>query len=80
MVFAMVDSTKGHGEFVTDLKRKTSLLREAHMMRMRGSAAADQAGLLGDKAKVLLERIRIAQSLWRENISIGRDQQKSTPK
>ena len=54
VVFAVVDGAKRHGEFVADLQRQPSRLCKTNVMRMRRGAAADQAGLLGDKAQVLL--------------------------
>ena len=50
MVFTMVNGAKRHGEFVTDLQRKPPRLRIANVMGVGWGAAADQAGLLGDKA------------------------------
>jgi DNA-binding XRE family transcriptional regulator len=48
-----MDGAQRHGELVTDLEGEASWLCVTDMMRMRGCAAADQAGLLRDKAEVL---------------------------
>ena len=53
MIFAVVDGAERHGEFVAHFERKPSRLRVANMMGMGRGAAADDAWLLGDKAKVL---------------------------
>jgi hypothetical protein len=53
MDLTMMAATKGNSEFVTDLAAKRSWLRKTQMMRVGGRAAADQAGLLHDEAKVL---------------------------
>ena len=60
MIFAMVDGAERNGEFVADLQGKPLGLRKANVMGVGWGAAADQAGLLGDKAEVLLR----ADAFW----------------
>ena len=48
----MVDRTKRNRKFITYFQGKSARLRESHMMRMRGCATADQAGLLANKPEV----------------------------
>ena len=49
MVFGMVDGTEGYRELITDLKRQTFWLGIADVMRLRGNATTDEAGLTRDK-------------------------------
>jgi hypothetical protein len=50
----MMRATQRHGELVADLEAETAGLREPQMGRVRGLASADEAGLFGHKAQVLL--------------------------
>jgi hypothetical protein len=52
--FTVMCSAKRDREFVADLLTEPALLRKAQMVRVAGLAAADEAGLPGDKAQVLL--------------------------
>jgi hypothetical protein len=52
--FAMMAAAQGHAEFVADLEAQTAGLCKAHMVGIAGLPGADQAGLFGDKPKVVL--------------------------
>ena len=54
VVFAVVDSTKRHGEFVTCLESKTPWLGIAHVMRVRRPVAAAETGLLRNAEVVVI--------------------------
>ena len=49
----MMDAAERDREFVAGLAAERARLQVPQMMRIRGLAAADQAGLLGDVTKVL---------------------------
>ena len=53
VIFAVVDGAERHGEFVAHFECNPSRLRVADMMGVGWGTAADDAWLLGDKAKVL---------------------------
>lgn len=61
MILAVVRGAQRHGKLVADFERKATGLRIAHVMGMRRVATADEAGLLGHKAKVL-ERTRLGSA------------------
>ena len=50
---AMMDTAEGHGEFVAGLAAERARLQVAKVMRVGWLATADEARLLGDRAKVL---------------------------
>ena len=50
---AVMDTAEGHGEFIAGSTAERARLQVAKMMRVGWSAAADEARLLGDIAKVL---------------------------
>jgi hypothetical protein len=50
---AMMDATKRNREFVAGLATERARLHEPQVMRVGGFATANEAGLLGDVAKVL---------------------------
>jgi hypothetical protein len=50
---AMVDATERYGEFIAGLAAERAWLQVAQVMRIGWLATADQAWLLGDRAKVL---------------------------
>jgi hypothetical protein len=50
---AMMDTAEGHGEFIAGPAAERARLQVAKMMRVGWSAAADEARLFGDVAKVL---------------------------
>jgi len=54
VVLMMMDSAQRHGEFVANFEPHSSRLREAHMVRMRGLAPTDRAGLPGNVLQMLL--------------------------
>ena len=54
VVLLMVDGAEGYREFIADLEPKTPRLREADVMGVARRSAANKAGLLGDKAQMLL--------------------------
>jgi hypothetical protein len=54
MQFAVMCATKRNGEFVADLLSKSTRLCKTQMVRVARLAAADEAGLPGHKAQVLL--------------------------
>src|SRR5512146_1976743 len=54
MNLAMVGPTHGHRELVADLPAECTKLGKAQVVRIRGGAAADEAGLLSDELEVLL--------------------------
>ena len=58
--FAMVTSAQGDSEFVADLPPERSALREAKVMSIRGSPAADQTRMCGDK----LDMIAVTNAPW----------------
>ena len=51
---AMMDPAQRHRELVADLTADCAVLCEAQVMRIRGLAAANQAGLLSNKSDVVL--------------------------
>jgi hypothetical protein len=53
MDLAMVSSAQWDGELVTHLAAERRVLREAQVMGVRGSAAANQARLLGNEPDVI---------------------------
>ena len=53
MNLTVMTPAEGYGELVADLTAERSWLRKTQMMRVGRRAAADQAGLLHDEAKVL---------------------------
>src|SRR5271154_2047107 len=53
MSLAVVTPAQWHGEFVADLARQRTVLREAQMMGIRGPAAANQTGLFGHEPDVV---------------------------
>jgi len=50
---AMMDTAERHGEFIAGLAAERARLQVAQVMRVGWLAPADQAWLLGDRAKVL---------------------------
>ena len=50
---AMMDTAEGHGEFIAGLAPKRPGLQVAQVMRVGWLATANEAWLLGDRAKVL---------------------------
>ena len=50
----MMRATQRHRELVADLEAEPAGLCEPQMVRVAGLAAADEAGLFGHKAQVLL--------------------------
>ena len=54
MQFAMMRAAQRDGEFIAHLLPQSAELRKAQMVRVAGLSAADEAGLFGDKAQVLL--------------------------
>ena len=50
---AMMDTAERHGEFIAGLAAERARLQVAQVMRVGWLAAADEAWLLGDRAKVL---------------------------
>src|ERR1700726_1748531 len=50
-----------HGELIADLAAECWRLRKAQVMRIGGAAAADQAGMFGNRFDVL----SIANAAWR---------------
>ena len=60
---AVMDTAEGHGEFIAGSAAERARLQIAKMMRVGWSAAADEARLLGDIAKVLA----VAITPWRSN-------------
>ena len=50
---AMVPAAQWDGELVADLSTECSALRKAEMMGIGWSAAANQAGMLGDRSDVI---------------------------
>jgi hypothetical protein len=50
---AMMDTAERHGEFIAGLAAERARLQVAQVMRVGWLAAADEAWLLGDGAKVL---------------------------
>ena len=50
---AMMDTAQRHGEFIAGLAAECARLQITKMMRVRRPATADEAWLLGDRAKVL---------------------------
>ena len=59
----MMDTAERDRELVAGLAAKRPRLQVAQVMRVRGLAAADQAGLLGDVTKMLA----VAIAPWRRN-------------
>jgi hypothetical protein len=53
MDLTMVTAAQGHGELVAHLAAERWTLRKAHMMGVRWSSSADQAGLLRNEADVV---------------------------
>ena len=49
----MMDAAEGHGEFIASLAAERARLQVAQVVRVGWLATADQARLLGDRAKVL---------------------------
>jgi hypothetical protein len=60
---AMMDTAKGHSEFIAGPAAECARLQVTKMMRVGWLAAADEARLLGDIAKVL----PVAITPWRSN-------------
>ena len=54
MIFCVMNGAERNRELIAYFEAKASRLRITNMMRMGWSAATDQAGLLGDKAQMLL--------------------------
>ena len=54
MQFAMMRAAERDRKFIADLLRKSARLRKAQMVRVAGLAAADETGLFGHKAQMLL--------------------------
>ena len=52
MDLAMVAAAERHGELIAHFTAKRRMLGKAHMMRIRGPSAADEAWLFGDKSYV----------------------------
>src|SRR5262245_40787860 len=50
---SMMPATEGDRELITDLAAERTGLRKSEVMGIRGLAAADETGLLGDIAQVL---------------------------
>ena len=50
---AVMDSAERHREFIAGLATERPWLQVSKMMRVRWLAAANEAGLSGDKAQVL---------------------------
>ena len=50
----MMRAAERDREFIADLLGQSARLRKAQMVRVARFAAADEAGLSGDKAQVLL--------------------------
>ena len=61
MHLAMVSPAERYGELVADLAAKCQRLGKAQMMSIRGTPAADQARLLGNRFDV----IPVANPAWR---------------
>ena len=61
---AVMGAAERDGEFIADLAAERPRLQVAKMMRVGWFAAADQARLLGDKAKVFL----VAIATWCRNV------------
>jgi len=59
----MVHPAERHGEFVAGFAAERARLQVAQVVRVGWLAAADEAGLLPDKAKVLA----VAVAPWRGN-------------
>ena len=49
LVVQTANGTTGNGELIADLQRQTPRLGTANVVRVRGAAAADEAGLPRDK-------------------------------
>jgi hypothetical protein len=58
-----MDAAERHRKLVAGLAAEGTWLQVAQVMRIRGLAPADQAGLLGDVTKVLT----VAITPWRRN-------------
>src|SRR5262249_16454367 len=52
--FAVMAAAERHREFVAHLAAECAALGEAHVVRVDGAPAADEAGLGGDKGEVCL--------------------------
>jgi hypothetical protein len=50
----MMSAAERYGELVADLEAETADLREAQMMSVAGQPFTDQAGLFGNKSKMVL--------------------------
>jgi hypothetical protein len=50
---AMMSSAQWYGEFIADLAPERGMLREPQVMGIRGSSAANQARLLGNRFDVI---------------------------
>ena len=50
----VVPVAQRHGELVRHLETESPLLRETNMVRLRGAAAAQDAGLPGDEGEMRL--------------------------
>ena len=54
VVFGVMNSTEGNGEFIAHLEPETPGLGEADVMGVRRRSPANETGLLGYKAQMLL--------------------------
>jgi hypothetical protein len=60
MDFPMMPPAERHGELIADLTAKPPVLGETQMMRIRGSARANQTRLFGNKPHMLA----VTNSAW----------------
>jgi hypothetical protein len=65
MQLAVMGTAEGDDELVTDLLSESARLGKAQVMRIAGLPAADEAGLLVNKAQVL--PIALSRYLWQDN-------------
>ena len=65
MQLAVMGTAEGYDELVTDLLSESARLGKAQVMRIARLPAADEAGLLGNKAQVL--PIALPRYLWQDN-------------
>jgi len=54
MQFTMMRPTERNRKFIADFLRESTRLGKAQMVRVAGLASADETGLFGDKAQMLL--------------------------
>ena len=54
VIFCVMNGTKRNSELIAHFDTKSLRLSKANVMRLRGSAPTNEAGLLGDKAQMWL--------------------------